>query len=288
VKPLQASGKPKLLSVLLYGPPGTSKTSIMESLAHKLGWQFLAVSPADFLGGGGEQIEARSTIVFEILNRAKRFVVLFDEVDEFLIDRDSKKRPEGILRFMTTSMLPKLQALRSRENIIFALATNYSERLDKAITRLGRVDDSWGVLPPDLTSRIALAQRFRADIPYKEAHDIATHTPFFSYRELQNVVKERARRPRRRRPWEETDHPPPTASPGEYRKRPGADKELQGLLSAQITEDLCARVSTKTKGKLLEQLNEIKKKQEQLEPFDDETLAVIEAKLGIFNSPRRP
>src|SRR5262249_19040560 len=119
IKPFAQTGRLTSSSVLLYGPPGTSKTSIMQALANKLGWEFLSVSPADFLAAGGDQVEARATLIFEILKRAKDMVVLFDEVEEFLVDRSLRARPEGIFRFMTTSMLPKFQALKARREIIF-------------------------------------------------------------------------------------------------------------------------------------------------------------------------
>jgi DNA polymerase III delta prime subunit len=256
VTPHQRSETPRSSSVLLYGPPGTSKTSIMEALANKLQWRFCQITPADFLSGGGEQVEARATLLFEILKRAKDVVLLFDEVDEFLLDRELKDRPQGIFRFMTTSMLPKLQSLKSQGRLIFGIATNYKERLDKAITRLGRVDYDWAVLPPDFTARIVLIKGFGEsmgiDITPEEARDLAIKTPFFSFLELKKVVLERKRSGSAAAvPWSVVPHP--TASPEVYSARPGYAEEFQTLLRTQIIDLAIAlpeEIRTKLKGQL--------------------------------------
>jgi hypothetical protein len=244
VSPFKEKGTLKASSLLLYGPPGTSKTSTMEALANRLEWQFLQITPADFLLAGEEQVEARATLLFEILKRAKNFVVLFDEVDEFLLDREAEGRPGGIFRFMTTSMLPKLQSLKTRRRLIFGIATNYKERLDKAITRLGRVDDSFAILPPDFKSRIALIESFQDRTNKKKSKTLAANTPLFSYLELRRVVSEKGEDD----PWKIIPHP--TASLEAYSNRPGAEEEFGILLAEQITDSVIAGAKKRTKDQL--------------------------------------
>jgi len=278
VKPLKKTGVLGSSSILLYGPPGTSKTSLMEALAQKLDWQFLQVTPADFLLAGEQQVEARATLLFEILKRAERLVVLFDEIDEFLLDREAEERPGGIFRFMTTSMLPKLQSLKSRRKLIFGIATNYKERLDEAITRLGRVDHDWAVLPPDFESRVALIQKFEPDIDDASARSISANTPFFSYLELKRAVSVNARSD----PWKIIRHP--TARPVAYINRPGSDEEFLALLNTQINDLVISGASAKTKKALKNQLKELSQKSSVPdELFSKATIKKIEkviARLG--------
>jgi len=261
-------GQSRSSSVLLYGPPGTSKTSIMEALANRLGWQFLQITPADFLSTGGENVEARATLLFEILRRGKNLVILFDEIDELLLDREAADRPTGIFRFMTTSMLPKLQSLKSRGAVIFGIATNYKERLDRAITRQGRVDHDWAVLPPDFTSRIVLIRTFKnrsdADLTRARAGDSA----FFSYPELKKAVSGFDNQPR-----SVVKHP--TSDPEAYANRKGSDDEFRVLLNAQITDPVVNLATLETKEELKEQLMKLVSK----EMFDDETTGVIKEKI---------
>lgn len=271
--------KLKESSVLLYGPPGTSKTSIMEALANKLGWPFLSISPAEFLATGGEQVEARATVIFEILSRAENLVVLFDEVDELLLDREARaeERPQGIFRFMTTSMLPKLQSLKHRRSIIFGIATNYRERLDKAITRQGRVDHDIAVLPPDLASRTFLATEFWETMGLDAARAVAAKTPFFSYQELKDVV-EKTRSDSKLNPWKATPHP--RASPEGYSGRAGSDDEFQALLDAQIKD--ASPVGPDAKTVLCERLAGLAKKPDKLKP---ETVEKIKEKIAVLGCP---
>lgn len=272
VVPFETEGKLRSSSLLLYGPPGTSKTSLMKALANKLGWEFVQITPADFLSAGEDQVEARATLLFEILKRSKDLVVLFDEVDEFLIDRELKDRPGGIFRFMTTSMLPKLQSLKSQGNLIFGIGTNYQERLDKAITRLGRVDYAWPVFPPDFKSRIALIKKFDTGIGETKALSLAADTPLFSYLELERVVSDKSGISD---PWKIVTHP--TASLKAYANRPEAEDEFKDLLKTQITQSIIKLASTGTKEQLKNQLEalEVKVDQEEHPQFNDQTLRKI-------------
>jgi SpoVK/Ycf46/Vps4 family AAA+-type ATPase len=277
VVPFKKEGKLSSSSLLLYGPPGTSKTSLMKALANRLDWEFAQITPADFLSAGEEQVEARATLLFEILKRAKHLVVLFDEVDEFLFDRDLKDRPGGIFRFMTTSMLPKLQSLKSQRNLIFGIATNYKERLDKAITRLGRVDYAWPVFPPDFESRIALIKKFDSGIDEKKARALAADTPLFSYLELERVVLDKSGI---KDPWKIVTHP--TASLKAYANRPEAEDEFKELLRTQITEPIVEMASKGTKKQLKDQLRAIVVKVQDPEEhstprFNNDTVGKIQA-----------
>ena len=84
-----------------------------------------------------------------------RCVVLFDEIDSFLLHRDSKRYREQdtAFQFMTPGMLTKLNDLRREKVVLCVIATNYDNRIDPAIKRTGRVDKRYLVLPPDLGAR---------------------------------------------------------------------------------------------------------------------------------------
>lgn len=142
-------------SFLLYGPPGTGKTTVVEQVANKLNWDFLAISPSHFVADGGDRVEERASRLFEALGHQSRTVVLFDEIDRLILDRSSRAygRQGDMFQFMTPSMLTKLNELRRREQVIFAIATNYAWRIDSAILRPGRIDRSYLILPLSLKDR---------------------------------------------------------------------------------------------------------------------------------------
>jgi hypothetical protein len=171
----QMGQRPEKASLILYGAPGTRKTSLVRACAKTLSWPLVTLSPPDFLGDGGlEGFEVSAARIFEDLMRLRRVVVLFDECEDFFKPRpadDEEKRGEGdeirrnsdpgndvdahepevraqsdagtrtIGAFLTAGMLPRLQALRDRRWVLFVLATNSGlAALDPAVRRPGRFD----------------------------------------------------------------------------------------------------------------------------------------------------
>src|SRR5262249_51787126 len=145
-------------SALLFGPPGTSKTSIVKALAKKIGWPFLEINPAHFLNEGLERIYVRADEVFEDLMDLSGVVVLFDEMDALVQKRkDEDKTSERLdvtRQFLTTSMLPKLSKLYERGGVLFFMATNYQSEFDEAIKRPRRFDLLLCMAPPPWRAKV--------------------------------------------------------------------------------------------------------------------------------------
>ncbi len=142
-------------SMVLYGPPGTGKTTIAQAVAKALGWDFISLSPSDFVQTGVSQVEQRAKRIFETLTEQENCVILLDEIDRLILDRNLKAydNQDDMFQMMTPSMLPKLKELREKESSIFVIATNYFERIERAAVRAGRVDDAFLVGLPDFEAR---------------------------------------------------------------------------------------------------------------------------------------
>ncbi len=151
-----------LFSMIIYGPPGTGKTTLVKNLAAGLGYQLISINVSDFLAGGTSEIELRAKNIFQMLEEQVRSVVLFDELDQFLLDRETQmyREQDDVFKFMTPGFLIKFANLREKKNIIFALATNYYERIDPAIKRRGRFDEKYLLLPPDARRRLSFLKNF--------------------------------------------------------------------------------------------------------------------------------
>jgi hypothetical protein len=199
VCPRMAKGEVTFYSMLLYGPPGTGKTSVAECIAKSLGYKLITVTPSDFLAGGEADVEARAKAIFKCLEEQRDAVVLFDEIDHFLLDRDSDeyRRQTNIFQFMTPGMLPKFNDLRKKENCIFIVATNYAERIDPAIKRVGRIDMHLMLLPPACEQRRAILEGFcpkpdkeekPKDIEDKKARivELAVEEGLFTYGDMKS------------------------------------------------------------------------------------------------------
>lgn len=176
----RADRKDKRRSGILFGPPGTGKTTFIEKLAVFLGWPLIRLGPYHFLRYGTDRVPEAAAYVFEYLKVLDDCVVFLDEMEEFVRSRDARQsdtltegRPLSIYearecctvdqtsrgnesgpsvefrqRLWTTVFLPLLQDLHDRANVLFFVATNYFERVDTAIARPGRFDFRLNVLPP--------------------------------------------------------------------------------------------------------------------------------------------
>jgi SpoVK/Ycf46/Vps4 family AAA+-type ATPase len=157
--------------VLLFGPPGTTKTTIVRAVAEGLDWPLITLGPGDFVQEGLERVEARADLIFSELHSLSRTVVLFDECDELFRERKPSQgndQVRGIAAFVTASMLPKLQELHDRGQIVLFILTNHFATMDPAIKRLGRVDHIIGVGPPDAAQRTVILQKAFDDELSKE------------------------------------------------------------------------------------------------------------------------
>ncbi len=140
------------MSAVFFGPPGTSKTELTKCIADYLGWPRLIIDPSIFVRKGMDQVQAEADRIFAMLAVAERIVVLLDEFDEMV--RDRQRADEILSRFLTTAMLPKLAMINKNRRIVFIVATNYIDRFDLAISRHGRFDMLLQVMPPTVKEKL--------------------------------------------------------------------------------------------------------------------------------------
>jgi DNA replication protein DnaC len=154
-KELARKGIPVPRSILLFGPPGTSKSRLAKAIAEYLGWPLVTITPSEFLRSGSEQVHAQVHEVFSDLMDLRKAVVFFDEMDALAQTREGAEavtQGAGNLdltrQLLTTNMLPKLANLWDQKRVVFLMATNHKQQLDPAITRPNRFDLLLCVPPP--------------------------------------------------------------------------------------------------------------------------------------------
>ena len=109
------------------------------------------------MANGLYNVYARIKYVFERLMALNQGVILFDEIEEFALDRENTGLSMES-RMLTTAMLTAINDLRRNRQSIFFVATNRLRAFDSAITRPGRFDIQLFVGTPNLDARV---QQFR-------------------------------------------------------------------------------------------------------------------------------
>ncbi|KAK5973819.1 Transitional endoplasmic reticulum ATPase [Trichostrongylus colubriformis] len=145
--------------ILLYGPPGCSKTLVARALASESKMNFLAVKgPELFSKWVGESEKA----IRDLFSRARQVaptIVFFDEIDAVGSSRGSEKS-SGVSDRVLAQLLTELDGLEKQSGVLLLAATNRPDQLDSALLRPGRLDRAIYVgLPCPKTRRAIILMR---------------------------------------------------------------------------------------------------------------------------------
>ena len=197
-----ANPRSKARSAILFGPPGTGKTTYVRKVAEYLGWPLVMLDPSDFAQEGLPLIATVATRVFSELLELEDTVILFDEMEPLMHSRaDSTGSFEQ--KFLTTSLLPKLQELADRAACIFFVATNHLETVDAAAQRPGRFDFRLPIMPPSYDEKLRMARDCLGPELYAAAEAELRRQPYrtnirlASRNEMLSLCEDIKRRPER-------------------------------------------------------------------------------------------
>ena len=136
--------------VLLYGPPGCSKTLLVKALACEAGLNFLAVKGAELVSMYVGESERAMREIFRKARAASPSIVFFDEIDAIASRKGSGSGSE--LNVLTT-LLNEMDGFEELKNVLVVAATNKPEQLDAALLRPGRFDEVVYIGLPDEETR---------------------------------------------------------------------------------------------------------------------------------------
>ncbi|KAE9025803.1 Spermatogenesis-associated protein 5 [Phytophthora fragariae] len=180
--------------VLLYGPPGCSKTLAAKALATESGMNFIAVKGPELFSKWVGESEQQVREVFRKARAASPTVVFFDEIDALASTRGSGGG-SGASDRVLSQLLTELDGLEPLKRVLVVAATNRPDLLDPALMRPGRIDRALYVAPPDVPAREQILQIHTRKTPLAadvSLAELAIATARFSGAELQALCREAA------------------------------------------------------------------------------------------------
>ncbi|KAG0012958.1 spermatogenesis associated protein 5 [Entomortierella chlamydospora] len=140
--------------ILLYGPPGCSKTLMAKALATQAGLNFIAVKGPELFSKWVGESEKAVREVFRKARAASPSIVFFDEIDALTVKRGSgDDGGSSVADRVLSQLLNELDGIEPLVNVTVVAATNRPDIMDPALMRPGRIDRILYVSPPDLPSR---------------------------------------------------------------------------------------------------------------------------------------
>ncbi|XP_061103044.1 spermatogenesis-associated protein 5-like protein 1 [Conger conger] len=218
--------------VLLYGPPGCAKTTLVKAAASSSHCAFLSVSGADLFSPFVGDSEKALAQLFRQARACAPSILFLDEID-ILGSRGDSSAPHSVQARLLSVLLNELDGvgLKTQErrgtqrercppegsppegsaefqqelqmsyqevcnkDVMIVAATNRPEALDSALLRPGRLDKIICVPPPDMEARLAILEICTRRMPLESdvcLKELAQKTHLFSGADLENLCKEAA------------------------------------------------------------------------------------------------
>ena len=184
--------------ILLWGPPGCSKTLLVKAIAGECRLNFFSVKGPELISKYVGESEKALANLFEKARKASPAILFFDEIDGLVGARSTGSGSGGVDvgERVLSQMLQEMDGIKGKDTqIVIIGATNRMDKLDKALLRPGRFDRVLEVTVPSAADRLEILRIHTRRVPLDSSvalEDLAMRTEGFSGAELAGAVQQAA------------------------------------------------------------------------------------------------
>lgn len=181
--------------ILMFGPPGCSKTMIAKALATESHVNFLSIKGPELFSMWVGESEKAVRDLFRKARTVAPAIIFFDEIDAIGGERAGSGAGSSVKERVLAQLLTEMDGVNALQNVTIVAATNRPDLIDTALMRPGRIDRIVYVRLPDAETREEIFRIKMRRMPVAEDVDVATlvaATEGYSGAEVQAICQEAA------------------------------------------------------------------------------------------------